>query len=209
MSSIKHNFSKMPVVMLSAAGITVCLFFVMQRLVQNDLDSVMRGEPVHLQPISFSVGELIVHTTPPKPSRPPERVVSPQLEPEGGGIGDNVPPVRNSGPLTPVVLRLPGINSGGSFTVVNGAALPLKQVNPIYPSRALSQGVEGFVELEFDISPDGNVINARVLYAEPEGIFDRAALRAISRWSFKPKVENGNNVAQYNERRRISFSLED
>jgi len=63
----------------------------------------------------------------------------------------------------------------------------LSRSYPKYPRRAKLSKKEGFVELQFDIDANGHVHNAVVLQANPEGLFEKSALRAIKRWRFKPK----------------------
>jgi len=58
----------------------------------------------------------------------------------------------------------------------------LLAVNPQYPSSA--SGVEGFVEVSFTVTALGRVENAIVTAAEPKGVFEQAALAAISRWRY-------------------------
>ena len=47
-----------------------------------------------------------------------------------------------------------------------------------------------------------------VIEAEPEGVFDNAAIRAVSRWRFKPRIENGKAVAVRAEQ-MVTFKLAD
>ncbi len=72
---------------------------------------------------------------------------------------------------------------------------PLARVRPLYPFRARERGTEGFVRLAFVVRADGPVGKADVVRAEPEGVFDRAALAAIRRWRFDPGTKDGNPVA--------------
>jgi len=74
--------------------------------------------------------------------------------------------------------------------------MPLVKVNPIYPNRAVSHGIEGWVRIEFTIQADGSVANAVIVQSMPEAVFDDAALAAINQWQFKPKVVNGVAVQQ-------------
>jgi periplasmic protein TonB len=67
---------------------------------------------------------------------------------------------------------------------------------PSYPSRANSRHIEGWVKIELSISPSGSVSSARVLSAQPPGIFDEAALTAIKQCRFKPKIVNGAPITQ-------------
>ncbi|WP_024889434.1 energy transducer TonB [Luteimonas huabeiensis] len=56
---------------------------------------------------------------------------------------------------------------------------------PRYPTVALNRRLEGQVVLAFSIGPDGRVAQARVVSAEPAGVFDRAALAAAAQWRFE------------------------
>jgi protein TonB len=85
---------------------------------------------------------------------------------------------------------------------------PLVRVLPVYPARAQERGIEGYVIVEFSIGPDGTVKDATVLESEPASIFDRAALRAIRKWKYKPKVEDGVAVMRTGIKVRMPFELE-
>jgi len=62
--------------------------------------------------------------------------------------------------------------------------LRLLAVNPQYPAAAASSGIEGFVELTFTVTALGRVEHATVTAAQPQGVFEQAALSAISRWRY-------------------------
>jgi len=79
--------------------------------------------------------------------------------------------------------------SGGNLVV-------LHCVPPRYPSRAEARGIEGWVRLEITVSPAGTVSAARVVDANPKGVFDRAALEAVRQWRFKPAFKEGRAVEQ-------------
>lgn len=62
----------------------------------------------------------------------------------------------------------------------------LHQPPPRYPSLAMSRRMEGSVQVAFTIRPDGSVDGARVVGADPPGVFDRSALGAVSSYRFEP-----------------------
>ena len=96
--------------------------------------------------------------------------------------------VDNAGGSAPVLTpRAPTVER----EIAQGAELlrepklsQLLAVDPQYPSSAAESGVEGFVEVRFTVTPLGLVQNAIVTSAEPRGVFERAALSAISRWRY-------------------------
>jgi protein TonB len=137
---------------------------------------------------------------PPQPDEPPppRAKIDQTLTPPGTGISVSVPNLDLS------------VSSGfGSiFDAQTTAVIPLARVQPQYPRQALVDGIEGWVEVEFTITELGLVQDPRVLRAQPRGIFENAALRAIVRWKFKPKVENGVPIP-FRGNIRLEFNIED
>jgi protein TonB len=86
--------------------------------------------------------------------------------------------------------------------------IPLVRINPDYPQRALQRGLEGWVQVQFTITPTGTVKDPIVVDAMPKSVFDDAALKAIARWRYNPKVENGVAVERVGVQTRIVFQLE-
>jgi TonB family protein len=79
---------------------------------------------------------------------------------------------------------------------------------PNYPPRAQERGTEGWVDLEFTVTKDGTTSDAVVRASEPAGTFDRAALDAVKRWRYEPRVVGGNVVDQ-RVQTRLRFRLAD
>ncbi|MFH2066843.1 MAG: energy transducer TonB [Pseudomonadota bacterium] len=79
---------------------------------------------------------------------------------------------------------------------ISADVLPLARIEPIYPKRAKMMKKEGYVKLEFVITPFGTVRNVKVVDADPPGLFDDSACRAVLRWKFKPKIENDKPIEQ-------------
>jgi len=83
---------------------------------------------------------------------------------------------------------------------------PVVQIPPLYPPSALRRHIQGYVILEFTVTRTGSVQAPRVVESKPAGVFDRAALQAIHRWRFKPKLKNGRPVA-VRVREKLEFRL--
>ncbi len=77
---------------------------------------------------------------------------------------------------------------------------------PAYPTRARERNVEGWVDLEFTVTKDGATRDPVVRGAEPADTFDRAAIDAVKRWRYEPRVVNGAVVEQRVET-RLRFQL--
>ena len=86
---------------------------------------------------------------------------------------------------------------------------PVVRVEPIYPLRARSRGIEGWVEVEFAIDKDGSVINPVIVDSEPSSIFNHTTLKAVSRWRYQPQIIDNTAVVRSGVRVIIEFQLED
>ena len=51
------------------------------------------------------------------------------------------------------------------------------------------------------------VQNPKVIGANPSYVFDRAALRAVRKWKYNPKIENGVAVPRHGIQVRLRFEL--
>jgi protein TonB len=66
---------------------------------------------------------------------------------------------------------------------------------PIYPFKAQEKGIQGRVKLRFTVDKTGNVQNPQVISAEPEGIFEQAALDTVMDYKFRPAKKDGKSVS--------------
>jgi protein TonB len=80
-------------------------------------------------------------------------------------------------------------------------------VRPLYPLQARQRGIEGYVDIEFEIEPDGGVKTVRAIGAEPPGVFDESACNAARRWRFSVPLKDGKAV-KVRARQRVQFKLE-
>jgi periplasmic protein TonB len=62
-----------------------------------------------------------------------------------------------------------------------------KQPQPTYPARALSEGQEGTVRVEFTVGADGRTLAAEIVSQSPWPLLNEAAVKVIrERWRFSP-----------------------
>lgn len=89
---------------------------------------------------------------------------------------------------------VPDLTAAGDEGDVN----PIWLCSPQYPRRAAIEGIEGFVEMMFDIDDSGTPINIEVTKSQPSGVFDAVALKSMECSKFKVKDERG----------RVTFTIE-
>jgi protein TonB len=191
----------MPVRFLTAfllsAGITFGLFWVMQALIgaEGELDESGKRSVVDFVRLKREEAsedkkrELPKKKPPEEPPPPPDLNLSQNQNPDSD-MGDSL------------AIATSDIDLGGAPT------LALVRVEPIYPQRAAQRGIEGWVEVEFTITAAGTVKNPRVTAYEPSSVFNRAALKAIRKWKYNPKIEDGKAVERPGVRQRLRFTLD-
>lgn len=135
----------------------------------------------------------------PPPPTPDVPSISASAADVGGAVLSLAPTVDTSGAMQGL-----SISAGSDRDVV-----PLVRINPDYPPRALSRGIEGWVQVQFTITETGSVTDAIVVDASPKGTFDDAAIKAILRWKYNPKVEGAVAVARKGVQTILRFQLED
>jgi protein TonB len=73
------------------------------------------------------------------------------------------------------------------------AAVPVRMAAPEYPYELKRDGISGVVTVVFCVDEKGNVVDPAVQKSSNKG-FEQAALAAISRWKFKPALQDGTPV---------------
>lgn len=91
--------------------------------------------------------------------------------------------------------------------VVEASGLTLlTSVQPVYPVDALKNSTQGSVELEFTVAETGEVRDISVRTAYPPGVFETAAINALSQWRYQPVLRGGAPAAQ-RAHLRIRFAM--
>ncbi|MEQ8208171.1 MAG: energy transducer TonB [Woeseia sp.] len=187
--------------------VTLTLLFVMHLLIESGQDALSQDRERHMLEFVRVKRNEQVNTediTPEKPPKPPE--VPPEVPPQDMDSVDPNAPTVNVPP--PSVAQSVDIGGPGGMNIAEGDYLPIVRVAPVYPSRALSRGIEGFVDLAFTVTAAGTVIDPVVIQST-SSLFDRAAMRAVLKFKYKPRVVDGEPVAVPNVKTRITFKIEE
>lgn len=138
---------------------------------------------------------------PAKPKEPPPQMQPPQMQ----QANPNANAMSND--FSADIQADASLAGGLSLDSGDGEYLPIVKVAPVYPRRAQSRGLEGFVIVEFTVSKTGATRDAFVVKAEPEHVFDRAALDAALKFKYKPRVVDGVAMEVAGVQNKISFKL--
>jgi TonB family protein len=95
--------------------------------------------------------------------------------------------------------------SGRGPDVAHKPPVPAHLVAPKYPRAARGRRATGYVLVAFTVNADGSVSDIDVVNSEPRHLFDKAALKAVRQWRFKPYRVNGK-PASVRVKQRIQFS---
>lgn len=139
---------------------------------------------------------------PPPPPKQPPKPQTPDPEPDiadSSGFNFNMPSVD-------VGNTSAGLSGPGAL-VRDGDATPIFRQEPRFPTKAARDGIEGWVQLKFDINELGNVENVSVINAQPKRIFDREAKKALRKWRYNPKVVDGKAIKQIGLTVQLDFKL--
>jgi protein TonB len=185
-----------------AVIVTLSLFMLMRILVQPERDlredavesvaiDITRAQRDETSETDRELDRPDVEDQPPPPPPMDTRTERPDL----GGLQVGIPDMDlnlNSGAVGPI----------------DGEIQPLVRVPPEYPIRAAERGIEGQVCVRFTVTAEGTVANPEVYYTD-SNLLNSASVRAISRFRYQPKIENGEPVPRPNVRFCFDYNLEE
>ena len=192
-----------PFAALGGAVLSVGLFFGLAQLVNVsfEIDDQIPVDPVVFKPPRV---DTPVHPTrDPKVERPPL-----ELPPGVPGVKDDTEVRIKPLPYTRPRLDPRPTERGSRLRGIDGDVTPVVLAHPEYPARALTGNIEGWVQVRFTVTAIGTVRDAVVVESEPGTVFDDAALKAIARWRYNPRVENGEAVERIGLQYVFRFELE-
>lgn len=130
-----------------------------------------------------------------QPPPPPPAVTDPSFRPTVSGQIGEVPDFSDA-----------ELDIGTGFNPDRDAQ-PMVRIPPQYPSRCMSRADSSeSVIVQFDVTPEGAVVNPEVIDST-NGCFDRAALRAVERWKYEPKMVDNQAQPRYGVRTQLTFRL--
>lgn len=185
------------------ASVTFGLLFIMQLLIATGRDAITETQNFRLGDFVRVERNEIIETKKEKPEKPPEPEEMPEMpSPDLANNFDNSMAVSVSAPVIDASLNVGGVG----FGVSDGEYLPIVKVAPVYPARALSRGLEGYVIVEFTVTRTGTVRDVTVVEST-SSLFERAATEAALKFKYKPRVIDGEAVEVPGVRNKITFEI--
>ena len=186
------------------ASVTFGLLFIMQLLIATGRDAITETQNFQLGDFVRVERTEVIETKKEKPQKPPEPEVPPEMPSQDMSNNfDNAMAVSVSAPVIGNQMSVGGVG----FGVSDGEYLPIVKVAPVYPARALSRGLEGYVIVEFTVTRTGTVRDVIVIEST-SSLFERAASEAALKFKYKPRVIDGEAVEVPGVRNKITFEIQ-
>jgi protein TonB len=204
---------RFPVSFVLAVGLTGSLFWFLSLLIgtKNEIVERQLAAKIEFTRLRRDSEAKTIKRQKPEPVKQVERVASaPKISAEGvAGFKPSAGPIA-IGMGTGMTVDVKGL-LGGPMAVSSGgsdrAEMPLVRVEPVYPPRALAQGVEGWAVVEFTITAAGTTKDVRAVESQPPGIFDAVGVKAVQAWKYNPRVEAGSAIERPGVRIMLSFKM--
>ncbi len=196
------SFARFSGSLIMGALATFGIFAGMHSLIAQDIERVPQLKPVVMidaimDELKDTPPSIRVISPPPDIAAPPP---SPQIVPDDSPDDNTISIATFTPPDIGKEFTQPSFN-------VDQQPRPMVRVNPSYPNKAARDGIEGFVTLSFSVNTKGEVVDIEVVNAEPTGVFDRDAHRALRKWKYQPKLEAGKPVAMQGLMVTLDFTL--
>lgn len=195
---------RIAVSLFAGIAIALALFWGMQYMISNNQQGLQKTDSLHMTEFVRLKRDSRVQSkdrlVPEKP-KPHKRPTQPKLQTHSAQVSKTVLPAMDM-PNLDIPLQTNSFNGSVLTGLQVGAGkistniIPLVRIPPTYPMRAANRRIQGWVKVEFTITKEGTVTDAVVVASQPSSIFNRAALKAIKRWKFKPQIIAGEAYEQ-------------
>ncbi len=201
-TGLERDFMIVRALMISPAALFATGFLIwgMERLIYTD-PLVVEEAPVYSVPSPVLKEQPVIETRRNEIEKPAKVEEEPPVPPLDKFEMDPGPP------LMPGENFVEHVADQHKMTFSTDVPIATMLVQPEYPTRLANRGIEGFVDVKFDVTAMGTAENVKVIFSEPERVFDKAALNAVKRWKFQPAEKNGKPTAYKGMEHRIVFQM--
>lgn len=183
--------------------VVVGLFLIMNSLIDRDFENpeVSNSKIAELVQPDEEI-KLDVTTKKPEKAEEPEEP-PPELEMAQISL-DMDTDISNTAPTASINVEISssGMSSG------DGEYLPIVKVAPIYPRRAQTRGISGYCIVEYTVTKSGSIRDPIAVDCSPSGVFDRASVKAATKFKYKPRVVDGEPIEVAGVQNKFTYELE-
>ena len=152
----KNPMFKTSTAVIGGAVMTFIAFAFMQYLISGEQRAPIKlGDDITVEIFQAPEDKQTTHIKrippPPTPKVPPK--APPRVTPSNE-------PITAISTAPPIIIDGFGNDMKQTLTRPTGDASPIVRINPKYPTTAARDGIEGWVQLSFNVSPTGEVIDA-------------------------------------------------
>jgi protein TonB len=180
------------------------LFFIMQYLIATadpQIDDTKRRKLADIHMPEREIDTNVKEAKPDKvddPEEPPPDLDTPDLDMDMDVEVVNVAPQAQ----VDVSINATGMSSG------DGEYLPIVKVAPIYPRRAQTRGISGYCIVEYTVTTSGAIRDPVAVDCQPEGVFEKASVKAALKFKYKPRVVDGEAIEVAGVQNKFTYELE-
>lgn len=182
---------------------TMVLLFTMRALVHTEFPDMEAVPTITIPDVTITEPTIIEIFEEDLPDKPQIIEQPPKLDIHEPVIATVGPDVINIGPVDTgiTITKDPGL-------VFSGQPMPIVRINPHYPANAATNGVEGYVDVMFDITSIGTTTNIRILGFSPSKVFNSSVIKAVRGWKYRPAADEAGAQTTLDVKERITFVLE-
>lgn len=198
-------YARLGISLSTGIVVTFALLWLMQFLIATGKSAITDKDIFNFQDFIRVRQEETIEQKDRKPQKPPDVEQKPPEMPPPQM--DNLDPSAPTVSMGRVDVNMNMSMEGGDFAV-DGEYLPIVRVEPIYPRRAQSRGIEGFCDMEFTVTRTGEVSDAVAVECS-SSVFESASVKAVQKWKYKPRVVNGEPIDSLGVQTRLTYKFED
>lgn len=187
-----------------AALVTFSLFLLMHSLIFMADTKLDEGPANKLADIFMPDTAIEVNLTDAKPDKPedPEEPPPDMPKPEMQDIRMTDNAVNMAAPINANVEI--GLNGASAS---DGEFLPIVKVQPMYPNRAATRGIEGYCTVMYTVTATGTTRDPEITDC-PNSVFASASKKASLKFKYKPRVIDGVAVDVPGVRNKFTYQLD-
>lgn len=189
-----------------AVVVTLALLLVMQKLIHNDI-TMDEKQSRKIADIQMGNTEIEIQAAERKPDKPDEAEEQPpEIQPQNlQDVNVNTDAVN----VNPSLSADLNFAKGPGLSASDGEYLPMVKVQAQYPRRALSRGIQGYCIVQYTVTKTGSTKDHQALDCSPKGIFERASLKASTKFKYKPRIEDGEAIEVTGVKNKFTYRLAD